>query len=737
METVIKSLSSLTSKLWKSTMDNVSYKQVKRTYQNGFSFNFPFALSGFNDVKTKEYSNFYLTDNIPASWFLEFNADTMVAPKLMTYIQSGQSYLARPTAIANSESYSITFNDTASESTYFDITFYNDNLCTVSFIDSGRTYFLAENTGDLLFKWDVGLTTDEDQYNNQFFKYIYNSNNDLFLIKASLSGNKLVKKDGNTLVLVTITEENKNIILTSNFKVARPKEYNLNVSQNTSFITYQNTSNTIDFSKSVFDLTNNFLIHSPYSSEYKDTIVLKNQLTVSDVFTNGQNLLSSGYDIAVNKFREYTNITTPIDSENSSEINLNYVFYNKPYTVRQGITEFQTPSSMYPFTNLNINDTRFTDCGAYAFDTPVYADKVYQLNTSNYSDDGKVYLCTWLSGSNASKVWVDRYFYPDLISKKAALSEKGVFDITYDQAIENLILSNATLSANVAKYTIFDKKSDLSFKPNQKYTYHRFNNSTIFNVITSTTTVACGVTQIPDDYQSLINGSGQMTIAFYFNGDDPEWVIESLRNNIDAGVKITKTANDITFQFKLFDNSNGQTETFEVSTSYKKYKTNFICFSYDALSGKGFFFLNNEKVLDIRTIIGQFSNKTLLYGKLYYNDQDIFEVNSITSDIFVSDEKIDENLAFILPFIQNKQTVDPIIITLPCGMRNSLDDISYIQRICNNNTNKSNYVNISIDNLGISNPDTLKDLETVMLDKVKRHIPASSTINTIKFTNYI
>jgi hypothetical protein len=135
--------------------------------------------------------------------------------------------------------------------------------------------------------------------------------------------------------------------------------------------------------------------------------------------------------------------------------------------------------------------------------------------------------------------------------------------------------------------------------------------------------------------------------------------------------------------------------------------------------------------------LGQFSNKTLLYGKLYYNDRDIFEENSITSDIFISDEKIDENLAFILPFVQQKETVDPIIITLPCGMRNSIDDISYIQRICNNNTNKSNYVNISIDNLGISNPDTLKDLENVMLDKVKRHIPATSTINTIKFTNYI
>jgi hypothetical protein len=195
---------------------------------------------------------------------------------------------------------------------------------------------------------------------------------------------------------------------------------------------------------------------------------------------------------------------------------------------------------MYPFTNLNINDSRFVDCGAYAFDTPLYADKVYQLNTNNYSVDGSVYLCTWLSGSTSSKVWVDRYYYPDVISKQAALLEKGVFDITYDQAIENLIISNAALSANIAKYTIFDKKSDLSFAPNQKYTYHRFNNNTIFNTITPETTVECGVVQVPTNYQSLINASGKMTIAFYFNGDDPEWVIQSLRNNIDAVSKSQK-----------------------------------------------------------------------------------------------------------------------------------------------------------------------------------------------------
>jgi len=738
METVIKSLSSLTSKIWKSNMDNTSYKQVKRTYQDGFSFNFPFALSGFNDFKTKEYSNLYLTTNMLASWFMDLDDSTISAPKLMTYLQSGSLYLSRPNPSSTTfDSFAIKFDEELSDNTYFDIEFHIPNLCTVSFVDSGKKYFLANDAGSLKFIWDVHLPTAINAANPQYFKCVYNDKKELYLIKDINGNNNLVKKTDDTLTFVGLSADNKTLILNNYFKVSRNNEYILNRTPNSSFITYLNNSNDIDYSKSVFDLNNNFLIHSPYSSEYKDVIVLKNQLSVNETFTNAQNLLSSGYDIAVDNFRNYTSITSPIDSENSSEINLNYVFYNKPYVIRQGITEFDAPSSMYPFSNLNINDSRFIDAGAYAFDTPLYADKVFQLNTNNYANDGKTYLCTWLSGSNSNKVWVDRYYYPDLISKRAALSQKGVFDITYEQAIEKLIATNSSLSSTIAKTAIFDKRSDLSFKPNQKYTYHRFDNSAIFETISATNTVACGVNIVPYNYQSLINDSGKVTISFYFKGDDPEWTIQSLRNNIDAGIKITKTFDQLYFEYKLFDNSNNQTLIFSTTTSYKKYKDNFICFSYDALTGIGFFFLNNQKILDINTVIGQFSNKTLLYGKLYYNDQDIFTVNAITSDIFISDEKIDENLAFILPFIQNRQTVDDITITLPCGMRNSIDDITYLQMICNNNTNKSNFINISIDNIGISNPDTLKDLEFTMLDKLKRHIPATSTINKIKFTNYI
>lgn len=735
METITKSFSNMISKPWKSNMDSASYKQLKRTYQDGFSFNFPFALSGFNDFKTKEYSNLYLTRNLPASWFLNLETSTMSAPKLMTFIQSGSVYLSRNNI--SIDQFDISFSDEINDTTYFDIEFHDSNLCTVSFLYDGKKYYLAEDSNVLKFLWDFNLPSGINQSNPQYFKCVFNDKKELYLIKYKNGDNNLVKKTNDTLTLVELTAENKTLILNNYFKVSRTKEYLLNKTANTSFITYSNDSNKIDYSKSVFDLNNNFLIHSPYSSEYKNTIILKNQLTLNDTFTNGNNLLSSGYDIAVDNFRNYTNITNPIDSENASEISLNYVFYNKPYLIRQGITEFQAPSSMYPFTNLNINDTRFIDAGAYAFDTPLYADKIFQLNTNSYNNDGKTYLCTWLSGSKDKKMWVDRYYYPDLISKKSALSQKGVFDSTYNQTIESIITNNSSLSSKISKTVIFDKKSDLSFKPNQKYKYYRFANESLFDVISSTNSIACGVNTIPSNYYSSINDSGKLTISFYFKGDDPEWTIKSLRNNIDAGIQIKKTVDEIYFEYKLFDNSNNQTLVFSASTAYKKYKENFICFSYDALTGDGFFFLNNQKILTIETQTGQFSNKRLLYGRLYYNNQDLLDYNPITSDIFISDQKIEENLAFILPFIQNRQTVDDIIITLPCGMRNSIDDLNYIQSICNNNVNKSNYINISIDNIGISNTNTLIELEQTMMEKLKRHIPATSTINKIKFTNYI
>jgi hypothetical protein len=735
METIVKSLSDLSSKAWKSSSDDIAYKQVFRTYQGGYSFNFPFALSGFTDFKTKEYSNFYLSVDQTLDNFLDINFDTFENRKMLTYLKFGDSYLRRSDIFSKTITYvTQNFTDTLDDNCYFLLEFADNQTCTISFDYNGRKYYLVSDINkNLFFIWDIFLNDNNADIQPQTFTFVFdNSNNYVIFIKPTIDGNESLTKNNNTLVLKSIKDTNKSVLINNKFTTVRSKTYNLDLNLNTSFITYQNNTNAINYDKSDFNLTNNYLFHSPYTSQYKEFLVLKNQLTVDDVFTTGQNMISSRGTNAVQEFRDYSAISNPIDSENSSELALSYVFYNKPYNITTGSNTFISPSSMYPFTALNVNDTKFIKSGSFSFPIPEYADKIFEIERNDYSDDGKVFLCTWLSGSPSgnNKVWIDRYYYPDFISKHEALRTKGVFDVTYDQILENLIATNSVLSGSIVANKIFDKKSDLTFVPNTKYIYSRFENTLTYNNL-----ITCN--NLSYNYQDNINATAKMTFSFYFSGNKDSWIVKSLRNSVDGGITVTKTSTTVTFELKLFDNSTNNVLKFSKTLEFKYLKDNFICISYDALTGKGFFFMNNEVIYEFNTPIGQFANKTILYGRFDYNDQDILLPTRNISNIILLDDVIDKDLMFALPIIQGKQKINDLVLTLPCGMRNSIDDVSYLQSFCKKNTNKSNYINISIDNLGISNPNILNSLKNAIEDKVKNHIPATTTINKIEFTNYI
>jgi hypothetical protein len=70
-------------------------------------------------------------------------------------------------------------------------------------------------------------------------------------------------------------------------------------------------------------------------------------------------------------------------------------------------------------------------------------------------------------------------------------------------------------------------------------------------------------------------------------------------------------------------------------------------------------------------------------------------------------------------------------------MKNSIDDIAYINNICKTNSNKSNFINVSVDNLGIDNAKILEELSTTIKNTIVQHVPASTTINKINFVNYL
>jgi hypothetical protein len=47
-------------------------------------------------------------------------------------------------------------------------------------------------------------------------------------------------------------------------------------------------------------------------------------------------------------------------------------------------------------------------------------------------------LCTWLYQADEKSVpiWLDRYYYPDIISRKKALNAKKEFDLSFDNIVD-------------------------------------------------------------------------------------------------------------------------------------------------------------------------------------------------------------------------------------------------------------------------------------------------------------
>jgi len=209
-------------------------------------------------------------------------------------------------------------------------------------------------------------------------------------------------------------------------------------------------------------------------------------------------------------------------------LELNYVFYNQSYKIKPGYNEFISPSSMYPFVKLNVNDSKFIPSGAFSYITPEFSDKVYRVsNEPQNSADGQYLLCTWLSGSplGTDKVWVDRYYYPDLIEKAAAIASKPYQYPTYDDYIENLIKNNSTLQTEIGKQKIFDKISDLVFEPNQTYIYERVSTSLFASPVSAINYCNSVSPTYPKNYFKDLNVAGKFTYSTFFKGDTTSWTL--------------------------------------------------------------------------------------------------------------------------------------------------------------------------------------------------------------------
>jgi len=806
------SLSALSSVEAAFCPTNLGLDQFSRTFNGGFRLNFIQALSGSQSFKNLNFTNFYLSNNVLLDDVTTFNhskVKPLTFSTTLNFAQSGTSFLKFNYASQHAFKEDNTLNigsfygytsttDNRDEASVFEISIIDNFTCRVAtYVDNLRYYLVVADTTDtntdtreVLFVGENQLPLSAYTLEYNLLKYSTTSYINLFSQKNVTGGaSKFLIQTNNKRVLATrLNSDNQNLdsFFITNKTIKMDQELNLLVPSpyNASFITY-NTDLDIDNIKSDFKLPSNYLLYSSSNKADQEFNIfnLKNIANTQDQFTSSNNLLStSETSIYSQNLREYTSLLSDIDSENNEVLAINFVYNNFDIQIPPGTTYFTTPSSMVPFTALNINDSKFANCGAFSFTAPDLADRVYRLDDTTDKAENITYLCTWLSGGVGEQgVWIDRYYYPDLVSKETALAASDVYNITYEQAVENLIMSNSSLKTSVTQKLFMDKKSDLVFEPQTRYKYRRISKG---DFIEKSPTNYCETVKINNkinNYFSTINKNGGFGLGFSILNEAGDFRIVSDRNDIGAGIEIQKadsvnlTKYAITFTYKLFDNSTqgvirnsqGEVED-EISLNERidksggashqfeidKFEKNNIFISFNAVLGVCKLYLNSNVIFTFTLNAFQMFTKRLLFGDIFIikevkNAEE--EVEEIKREILLNEAKTDkiainnlylslapleedEELAVV--FSTNMNRIQDISVSLPCGMRNLTDTIKTVNSINTNLKNKSNVVDINVKNLNIKEASITEEVKNILMTNILNSLPKTTNINNINFLDY-
>lgn len=778
---VKSSLSALSSVHAEICPKDLTLDQYTQTFNGDFKINFISALSGSQDFNNLNFTNFYLTNEYllddvttfndirvkPDSFFTTFNFTTS-SNNYLIFEKASLSSFKTENNIFNAKYYGGTsFTNTLSDASNFEISFVDDFTCNVATVVQGIKYFLvvSDDAPDKLNRRKVLFVAEnklsESGRNVEYNLIKYGKDSFLNLYSYKTEGVYIVLNINNKLYAQLLnTEAKPDQFFVSNNAIKIDQEINLSIPSpyNTSFITYNN-SGEVDNNKSDFHLPSNYLLYSSSNNENLNFNLfnLKNIVNTQDQFTSSNNLLStSESSIFSQGLRKYTSIFSDIDSEKNETLSLNFVYNNFDIVIKPGTTFFTTPSSMEPFTKLNINDTKFTKCGSFSFKRPDLSDRVYKLDDNSIKDENVTYLCTWLSGGIGKEgIWVDRYYYPDLVSKEEALAASPIYNVTYEQSVESLIMNNSSLKSSVEKKLYLDKKSDLTFEPNKRYKYVRVSKNDFLRKSPTNFCKTARVNNRVNNYFKTINDNGGFSLGFTLQNDAGDFSIISDSNDINGGINFTKVGNNITFEFKLFDNSTaGRTlderilqNTFSHLFTIDNFEKNNIFLSFNAIEGVCNLYLNSNVIFTFNVNAYQLYTKRILFGDIFLNwiengDTKKREIlfneattQSYITNLYLTLEPLEEHQELGYVFGTNIDNIQNFTISLPCGMRNLTDTIKVVNSINTNLKSKSNVIDINIKNIGV-NENIAREIKDVVLTNVTKSLPKTTVINDINFTNY-
>ena len=377
--------------------------------------------------------------------------------------------------------------------------------------------------------------------------------------------------------LVNYKDKNYNVISTITDKFTNLSDY-----INTSWISYKdrNFAN-VNVEKSAYNLESQCLFHLQYNniddkfSTTLNIIPLKNHLSPKNFGIRGDYLNTGTNNDPNVDFREYTSLETGTNQEfGNSTITLNYIFYDIEYIINPGEdlvfsignnADDDSGAVLYPFQTLNINDTKFVKNGSFGSTNPFLSDKVKKLQTNSiFSNNGR-YLHTWLyqSKTNPHGIWLDRYYYPNIISKQDALKGKVNFDpASFNDIIDkNYVQSDELFYSYVQDAPYFDKQSDLMFEQSTQYVYSRVGKDQVNTIISNISNYKeYELASYSNNEEAItinnlnIKNSGILDLNFdiYLNSDKV-YGLDLFANSSTNGLSISNL-NDVTPFLYTFDN---------------------------------------------------------------------------------------------------------------------------------------------------------------------------------------
>lgn len=495
------------------------YKQHVNSYEQGYNFNTVDGFSNSVDAVINNYSVLALTNLKRIQDIFEIEKLDLTYISIPTYLSfnvggGDVKYLCFKEPITD---YTIEsayeYDILAGKDIYKDIIqyficeFINDYYCAISYTYRNKKYYLHYDFDEESFYFvrDTEGGTVGNQKWPPVYNYILNENGSLSLSITKDTGsvvthyNVMYRDDINELVLSQVLSNTTHLLEDTSTRIT------LNFSRNT--LTNKRLQTTIKYSavdlhrsfidsdQSEENAEQNFLLSFQYTDVLDNTVKVNALALQNNTTDSGETTWNSGLQILSDSspapyVKTYHKLETGTFQEGGAEnISIIYNFYDKPYVFQQGTTTFTTASSLFPYEQLNINNTAFVSDGAFAGPSPDLSDRVYYQRRNDTAFNTGTYLCTWLSGNSFSSdgVWVDRYYYPDKFTREQALSAYSAFNDTFN-ILENVVDSlSAPFVVNANTRTVVDLQSDLVFKPNNIYQYYRLQDSQIASALSKYT----------------------------------------------------------------------------------------------------------------------------------------------------------------------------------------------------------------------------------------------------------